>query len=106
MARWQPGARERLESAAWELFAETGFAETTVPQITARAGLTPRTFFRYFADKREVLFADDAAYLHRVGGLAKSAAPDLAPMELMRWALPLLAEREFEGRRDQLRARQ
>src|SRR6476469_7096974 len=106
MARWQPGASERLEAAAWQLFAETGFAETTVPDITARAGLTPRTFFRYFADKREVLFAGDAEYLARVAALARSAPADLGPMELVRWALPTLAEEEFEGRRDRLRARQ
>ena len=56
MSRWQPDTRERLEKAALELFAEQGFAATTVPQITARAGLTTRTFFRHFADKRDVLF--------------------------------------------------
>ena len=56
VSRWRPDARERLEHAALELFAEQGFAATTVPEITARAGLTTRTFFRYFADKREVLF--------------------------------------------------
>ena len=60
MGRWQPGARDRLEAAALELFLEQGFAATTVPQITARAGLTTRTFFRHFADKREVLFAREA----------------------------------------------
>ncbi|WP_420116296.1 helix-turn-helix domain-containing protein, partial [Micromonospora sp.] len=60
MARWRPDARERLRQAALELFAEQGFAATTVPAITARAGLTTRTFFRHFADKREVLFADEA----------------------------------------------
>jgi AcrR family transcriptional regulator len=56
VSRWQPDARQRLERAAIDLFAEQGFAATTVPQITARAGLTTRTFFRHFADKREVLF--------------------------------------------------
>src|ERR1700710_310590 len=59
MGRWSPDARGRLERAAVELFVEQGFAATTVPQITARAGLTTRTFFRYFADKREVFFAGD-----------------------------------------------
>ena len=43
MGRWQPGARERLEQAALDLFLEQGFTETTVPQITARAGLTTRS---------------------------------------------------------------
>ena len=49
-------ARERFESAALALFRERGYARTTVPDIAARAGLTERTFYRYFADKPEVLF--------------------------------------------------
>jgi AcrR family transcriptional regulator len=57
MGRWQPNARGRLEKAAMELYGERGFDRTTVAQIAARAGLTERTFFRHFADKREVLFA-------------------------------------------------
>ncbi|MYR45327.1 TetR family transcriptional regulator [Streptomyces sp. SID5910] len=56
MGRWEPNARGRLEQAALELYGEYGFDETTVKQITERAGLTERTFFRHFADKREVLF--------------------------------------------------
>ena len=57
MGRWKPDARGRLEQAAFELFTERGFEQTTVAEIAERAGLTERTFFRYFADKREVLFA-------------------------------------------------
>jgi AcrR family transcriptional regulator len=56
MGRWQPGARGRLAKAAMELYAEQGFEQTTVAEIAARAGLTERTFFRHYADKREVLF--------------------------------------------------
>jgi AcrR family transcriptional regulator len=56
MGRWEPDARGRLAKAAMELYAEQGFEETTVAEIAARAGLTERTFFRHFADKREVLF--------------------------------------------------
>jgi AcrR family transcriptional regulator len=56
MGRWEPNARGRLEQAALELFIERGFEQTTVAEIAKRAGLTERTFFRHFADKREVLF--------------------------------------------------
>jgi len=56
MGRWQPDARARLQAAALTLYGERGYEETTVAEIAERAGLTKRTFFRYFADKREVLF--------------------------------------------------
>jgi AcrR family transcriptional regulator len=57
VGRWEPDARGRLEQASIELFGERGFEATTVAGIAARAGLTERTFFRHYADKREVLFA-------------------------------------------------
>jgi AcrR family transcriptional regulator len=56
MGRWEPDTRGRLAKAATALYAEQGFDQTTVAEIAARAGLTERTFFRHFADKREVLF--------------------------------------------------
>jgi len=55
MARWEPNATDRLCVAALKLFEERGFEQTTVAEIAARAGLTERTFFRHFTDKREVL---------------------------------------------------
>ena len=61
MGRWEPDARGRLGQAAMELYAERGYEQTTVAEIAERAGLTARTFFRYFADKREVLFAGSEA---------------------------------------------
>src|SRR5689334_17766478 len=63
MSRWEPNARGRLEEAALELYTERGFDETTVAEIAERAGLTERTFFRYFTDKREVLFGGQDALL-------------------------------------------
>ncbi len=59
MSRWAPAARERLEAAALDLFLENGFEATTVAQIAERADLNRATFFRHFADKREVLFAGE-----------------------------------------------
>ena len=104
VARWDPDARGRLERAALELFAEQGFAATTVPEITARAGLTTRTFFRHFADKREVFFAGD-----EIPGLARrvlAAAPaDLDPVTLLEDGLRQVAAERFDGRRDEIRRR-
>src|SRR5688572_25040434 len=57
MARWEPGARDRLVIAAVDLFADQGYDATTVAQIAERAGVTKSTFFRYFPDKRELLVA-------------------------------------------------
>lgn len=59
MSRWPADARERLQNAAWELFDERGYEATTVAQITERAGLNRATFFRHFADKREILFGGE-----------------------------------------------
>lgn len=98
MGRWQPGARERLEQAALDLFLEQGYTETTVPQITARAGLTTRTFFRYFADKREVLFAGEESMPEQVARFMTKAPPSLGPMELITERLAPVAVEIFEGR--------
>jgi AcrR family transcriptional regulator len=57
MGRWEPDAEGRFRAAAIELFREIGYEQTTVAAIAERAGLTARTFFRYFSDKREVLFS-------------------------------------------------
>lgn len=56
MGRWEPDARGRLARAALTLYAEQGFDQTTAAQIAEHAGLSERTFFRHFTDKREVLF--------------------------------------------------
>src|ERR1700753_3137538 len=61
MPRWDPEAAQRLQTAAIELFLEFGYENVTVSQIAERAGLTRRTFSRYFADKRDVLFAGSDA---------------------------------------------
>lgn len=56
MGRWEPNTAGRLQQAAFELYTERGYDQTTVAEIAASAGLTERTFFRHYADKREVLF--------------------------------------------------
>jgi AcrR family transcriptional regulator len=58
MPRWEQGSAERMKQAAMELFEEQGFEATSAVQIAERARVTTRTFFRYFPDKDEILFAD------------------------------------------------
>ncbi len=103
VSRWQPGARGRLERAALELFVEQGFAETTVAQITARAGLTTRTFFRHFADKREVLFAYEEELPALVARVMADAPAAHGPMRLIADGLGVIAATRFEGQVEQLR---
>ena len=87
MGRWEPDARGRLAQAALELFAERGYDRTTTADIAAAAGLTERTFFRHFADKREALF-DGSAELQRSMVAAVAAAPSPAgPMDAVAAAL-------------------
>jgi AcrR family transcriptional regulator len=90
MVRWEPNARGRLEQAALELYAKQGFEQTTVAEIAARAGLTERTFFRHFADKREVLFPDS---LRELFVTTIAVAPRaIAPLEVVALALVSAAE--------------
>jgi AcrR family transcriptional regulator len=89
-------------SAAVELFSEQGFADTTVPQITERAGLTTRTFFRHFADKREVLFGHEDASAQARALLAQ-APTGMSTAEFIAWGLGLMARQRFDGHRDELR---
>src|SRR6202453_2731180 len=87
MVRWEPDARGRLGQAAFELFAERGFEQVTVAEIAERAGLTERTFFRYFADKREVLFAGSAAFQALFVSSVESAPESAAPIDAVAAAL-------------------
>lgn len=81
MGRWQPGAQGRLSAAALELYSERGFDETTVGDIAERAGVTERTFFRYFADKREVLFGTTDLLRSAIVEAVAAADTALLPLE-------------------------
>jgi AcrR family transcriptional regulator len=105
MTRWEPNARERLERAAFELFAEQGFAQTTVPQITERAGLTTRSFFRHYADKREVLFGTDGEIPERIAMLMASRPPGLSLIELIVWGVQTMTREVIADQREDLKAR-
>ncbi|WP_203829593.1 TetR/AcrR family transcriptional regulator [Actinoplanes palleronii] len=81
MARWEPGARERLVLAAVDLFTELGYDATTVAQIAERAGVGKSTFFRHFADKRELLVAgQETLSLLLAEGIAEAPA-GASPLE-------------------------
>jgi AcrR family transcriptional regulator len=105
LSRWEPNARGRLEQAALELFEERGFEPTTVADIADRAGLTKRTFFRHFADKREVLFGGGAefqdAFVRALAGAPPSAAPLDAVGASLEAAGAMLQERHAFARRRQ-----
>src|SRR5271170_4333758 len=81
MTRWEPDARGRLAQAAMELYSERGFEQTTVAEIAERAGLTERTFFRHFADKREVLFGGADALREALISTVAKAPTSLAPID-------------------------
>jgi AcrR family transcriptional regulator len=104
MSRWQPDARTRLQEAALALFGERGYEQATVAEIAERAGLTKRTFFRYFADKREVLFWSPRSMEEEmVAAIAAAPAPASA-FGLVSAALDVAAAffeevREFAGPR-------
>jgi AcrR family transcriptional regulator len=104
MARWEPDARGRLAQAALELYVEQGFEQTTVAEIAQRAGLTERTFFRHFADKREVLFGG-AGELQQILVTSVADAPassgpmDAVAVTLVAWADVMTERRDFAMKR-------
>ena len=99
MARWEPNAQERLTLAALELFVDQGYDKTTVAEITERAGLTKRTFFRHFADKREVLFAGQDVLLKLFTEAITNAPGTARPLEAVLAALVAAGETAFTEER-------
>src|SRR5947209_13683202 len=91
MTRWGPDARGRLMKSALELYAKRGYDQTTVADIAERAGLTERTFFRHFADKREVLFAGSAELQDALVRAVAGAPASLAAIEAVAGGLEAIA---------------
>ena len=106
MGRWQPDSRGRLQEAALVLFSERGFDQTTAAEIAARAGVTERTFFRHFADKREVLFSGSAPLRERIVAGVAGAPPTDGPLDAVSRGLDAAAAMLGEFRRDLSRQRQ
>ncbi|WP_445147645.1 TetR family transcriptional regulator [Baekduia sp. Peel2402] len=105
MARWQPDARSRLAASALDLYAERGFEGTTVAEIAERAGLTKRTFFRHYADKREVLFSGTEELEAAIVGGVRGAPADATPLDAVLAGLdataPFFVDRWEHARRRQ-----
>ena len=106
MSRWEPNARERLSQAALDLFVENGYEGTTVAEIAERAGLTKRTFFRYYADKREVLFGGQEMMRRLLIGGITSAPDSATPLEALAVALDAVASAFPQERLEVVRQRQ
>jgi AcrR family transcriptional regulator len=87
VSRWEPNARGRLEQAALKLYVERGYEQTTVAEIAKEAGLTERTFFRHFADKREVLFGGSSAVQELLVSAVADAPASVAPIDAVAAAL-------------------
>jgi AcrR family transcriptional regulator len=98
VARWKPDAQGRLARAALELYGERGFEQTTVAEIAERAGLTERTFFRHFADKREILFAGADTLQERIVGAVVEADESASPLDAVAAALEAVGAVLQEGR--------
>jgi AcrR family transcriptional regulator len=105
MARWEPDSRDRLRQAALDLYGERGFEHTTVAEIAKRAGLTERTFFRHFADKREVLFAGSEALEELLVRTVAEAPASLTPLDAVAAGIEALGE-VLPERAETSRARQ
>lgn len=106
MSRWEPDARGRLAQAALELYAERGYDDTTVAEIAERAGLTKRTYFRHFADKREVLFWGSEHFQELIVSGTAAAARSTTPLDAVVAGLHAVAEEIFvQERREAAGAR-
>lgn len=105
MSRWEPNARGRLEEAALQLYTERGFDQTTVAEIAERAGLTERTYFRHFADKREALFGGQTELVELLVGAIARAPDEATPIDAVGLALITVGD-VFDGRREHAQRRQ
>ena len=106
VGRWEPNSRGRLQEAALTLFAERGFDQTTAAQIAEAAGLSERTFFRHFADKREVLFGGFGLLGRRLVEAIAEAPQGESPLDAVARGLEAAAAMLGAGRRDLARRRQ
>lgn len=87
-------AMDEIAAVALELFARDGFAGTSVDDIAAAAGCSPRTFYRYFGSKEDVMFHDLPVMMERLGGmLDQHLADGLGPWAAVTEAFATLISR-------------
>jgi AcrR family transcriptional regulator len=98
MPRNSDDVRRRLQLAALELYHERGYEKTTAAEIAAKAGVTERTFFRHFPDKREVLFDGDAAFIEALTSAVRHAPSTLGPWDTLFLAFNSVKQMFVENR--------
>ncbi|ROZ89313.1 TetR/AcrR family transcriptional regulator [Gordonia sp. OPL2] len=106
MGRWPTGSRDRLREAALSLFAERGYEGTSVADIAESAGVTERTFYRQFGDKREVLFDSEHTLEHAIVERLLACPLDMAPLDAIGRALDEAVGTFFADRLPSSRLRQ
>jgi AcrR family transcriptional regulator len=84
--RKKAATRRQLMAVALRLFEERGFDETTVEEISAAAEVAPRTFFRYFPTKVDVLFADHDELVALLRNTLAARPPDESIVHAVRRA--------------------
>jgi AcrR family transcriptional regulator len=104
MFKGEEDMHERLQRAALELFGDRGYEKTTAAAIARRAGVTERTFYRYFPDKREVLFEGEGSMQGAIAAEVARAPAALGPVEALFWAFKTFAP-VLEAKREILSAR-
>lgn len=105
LAKTSDDLRERFQAAALDLFQQYGYEQTTAAQIAAKVGVTERTFFRYFADKREVLFDGEERVREALLGSIADAPEALRPIQTLFRAFHAFRP-ELEARRFYAKPRQ
>src|ERR1700735_4202620 len=102
----KPTARERLAEAAFALFDERGYEQTSIDDITDRAGLGRTTFFRHYRSKEDVIFPDHDLLLAQIGERLRTSSNStalLAVSDAVRLVLKhYVAEGDLARRRDAL----
>src|SRR6185437_4075920 len=92
VGRWEPDAKGRLRDAAMQLFLDAGYEQTTVAGIAEKAGVTSRTFFRYFTDKREVIFGGSEALQAAMVAAVHDSPAGTGPLDAVSAALAAAAD--------------